>query len=230
MMDNNIADAGGGEIIVLLRHGSILRKLPLGLLSLPNSWTTLRVALRGQFPEYPGASYSITGTPRLFVGLCSGDSSPGDFGSTTHFVGAVSADATVLYPGSGNPRVLIEDWRACTRIGTTLDSSASALATTYVQNNGITRLLFVEITKGSPNYTVHLKLFPNLNSITSATEADFDTQSVAATPAFTGHGAGTARTIAADESADGVLDHVCVAWNQGWPRCFVYDIRVYRVA
>lgn len=218
-MANTIADFSGDGRIVMT-NARFARPLPSAFLS---GWTKIRVAL---FLQLVDSAADITGTPRFAVGLCAGSTNIIGDTTTDHFVGVMSTSATwtrstsaIRYSSIIGPSK---------RVGTTI-TPGTAFATTMTMHTTNPALFFVDITKGSPNYTVQ-GFYNAAVGAAATTEANFLSISVMAVPAHTNHVLPAAQTIAADEDVDGVLNHACVWWNQTTPTISVGALRVYRLA
>lgn len=196
------------------------------------TWTTLRIGLR-MIMNNIGAS--LTGTPRFYVGLGSGTTNMIMDATTDNWCGIVS-NATWTYAAGPPVRYSVNPVHGGKKVGTTLTLTASAVdpsdSVIFMADATTTNrfLYFVEITKGSPNYTLNLQSF-RINPTTAgdATAADFLAQVVQSAPLFTNHQNGTARTLAVDEST-GTFDHVCIGWDQVSPTIEICDLAVVKLA
>lgn len=192
-----------------------------------SGWSKVRIALYASIGD---SGANITGTPVFGVGLCSGSTNILGDATTTHFAGALWQDATVTRFGGTPTRYQINPISPATLVGTTLTTGTN-LASTTVQLfcAPAPTCYFVDITKGSPNYT--LQLFAYATSTTPSTsEADFLAASVQGVPVATGHTLMTSQTIAVDEATNGTFDHACVWWNQSNPTMDIWAWRLYRLA
>lgn len=204
------------------------------LMNFGSNWNSVRVALRWNWNGDSGGSLA---TPVFITGVCSGTSNPWNNGAatTTNFVGCSSGYTNALREtemyrwASGN------DFKILRRIGTTT-ATGSALNDNQVQYNRLLtkrHLWFVDITKGSPLYTVRLYYCNQEGASTDVTKAQFLQYSTVATGASTALGSnylwGTAQTIAVSEDS-GSLDSVCVAWDLILPTINIYDFAVVRLA
>jgi hypothetical protein len=91
-------------------------------------------------------------------------------------------------------------------------TTGSDLVGIWFIHTAIWKEFAVEITKGSPNYTVNMYLCSTVNA-TQVTEASFLDNERNDLMARVQHTYQTAQTIAVDEATDGTLDHVNIAWN-----------------
>jgi hypothetical protein len=97
--------------------------------------------------------------------------------------------------------------------------------------------MFVEIIKGSPNYTVTACVWNQAAGSVDITKAQMLTAmgsaSIAAVDTYmdtlTANAySATSAAIAVDEGTDGALDSICVSWNRAYPKLYVSDL-MYRV-
>jgi hypothetical protein len=209
------------DVKMALDSTSVSRFLTIG-----NDWSKIRVALR-LCAQDTGAN--IVGTPRLFAGVCSGTTNPWNNGAavTTHAVGYLTVGAT--WTRSASPPHYVIDWGACKRVGTTL-TAGSSIGTRLLQHtpeDGNRQLLFIDITKGSPNYTLLLwtKLISGAQDITQAQLLD---QAIIESPSLTSHGAAT-QSLGVSGS-DGDLDSVNLAWDRPTGLIEISDLVIVRFA
>jgi len=99
--------------------------------------------------------------------------------------------------------------------------------------NYIRCCLWVNIQKGSPNFTFTEYGYPQISAGPSAlvTRDQFIVQMTAAAPSFTGHTRiATTRTLAVDEGADGTLDHVNIMWSCEKPALYIDALVVAQIS
>lgn len=202
----NTVTLATAELFVASATARGARKLSAIILS--EGWTRLRVGVRIK-PSDSGAN--LTGTPRFGLGLCAGSSNILGDATPDHFVGIITNDATWTRSTS-QTRYTVNPVDIAKNVDGVL-TTGSSISTTLVLTTGFWKLLLVDITKGSPNFTVNMVLFPNANSTTDASEANFLAKMMDDVPAFTNHTAGSAQTIAVNEGTDGTLDHVNFWWD-----------------
>lgn len=229
--------SAGADKCLTLDNREYARKMLIG-----SDWNRIRI----------GALVSLTpnGTSNLsaikfVMGACSGITNPFSAGSTTNFIGAsIGADDpasgnTFSYnAGSGNPYFTSSSTtgKAVKRVGATNTLSASRFNSNscYLPSNSgsVQRRwpVFVEITKGSPNYTVKL-LSPSSAADMSTDVSPSSFASLLMTSGdlsnFWNTASGNAQTVACDEGAGG-FDSVCLFYNSPLYPLEVYDLRVYR--
>jgi hypothetical protein len=93
------------------------------------------------------------------------------------------------------------------------------------------RMLFVDVTKGSPNYSFSWFYCLSATASPDVTQADFTTQVQAATPSFTNHAfRGTTATGLAFSEAAGTLDCVNVFWPLQMHRMHICDVAAVKIA
>lgn len=224
-----------GDKVARLRQGWISRK-PLPALMAPGAWTTMRVAIRASMFAWTSLGVDMVLTPRLAIGLSAGPLT-GQIGkgSVTHFVGAVTNDATWTAAAAGNARFNIDTFSSAVQVGASLTLGSDTLGAADMILNctgggtGVIKLFFVDITRGSP-WTVNVKLYPDTNNTTDATAANFTAQYNQAVPALANHVAGSAQNITVDESTNGIFTHACVSWDKVHPYFDIFDWAVFKVA
>jgi len=90
--------------------------------------------------------------------------------------------------------------------------------------------LFIDITVGSPNYSLRAFQYNNSSATPAVTEANFAVESLATIPAATNHTYVAAQTIAVNEATDGVFDHACAWWDQAGSDVDLLHLRVFKLA
>jgi hypothetical protein len=118
------------------------------------------------------------------------------------------------------------------KVGTTLTSTALINSTlTAAPATGYRSVIFVDILKGSPNFTFNIFCRDNNSTATTdITRAEFLTQMQQATPALTTHTLSGTQTQAVDEATDGFFDSVNVYWSQTGTPMELSDIAVARLS
>jgi hypothetical protein len=164
-----------------------------------------------------GYGVSLSGVA-FILGMCSGKTNPYNAGSTTNFVGvtwagsgAVTGPLTTYY---GPPFYIYSNGHSLLkRVGSTTTllgvtySSPIYMALTAQNQQG---MLFLDITKGSPNYTFSTYFSSFTGVSTASFWQAFTTDSVPPPGCSTGINGGS---VAFDESA-GALDTFDLYWNQ----------------
>lgn len=219
-MANVILDVSGEKEVVMTNAYFGRKPVPV----IFSSWTTLRVAL---FYKVNDSGANITGTPRFGFGLCSGTTNILGDATTTHFVGAITNAATWTRATGPIRYVDGSAWVPSKKVGSTL-TTGTTFGTAF-HHTTVLQTAFVDITKGSPNYSLRV-FVPSSNTAPVQTLTDFNTQSVLASPAFTSCNYLAAQTVAVDEATDGTLDAACVWWNQTVPTIQIAAWRVFKIA
>jgi hypothetical protein len=219
-MANTIIDDGGDLQVEMVNARFARAPLP----AIFSGWTTLRVGL---YLKIEDSGANVTGTIRFAFGLCAGDTNiPGD-ATCTHFAGCIAgsspwtrATGPIRYSGSNYfPAKIVN---TTTTFGTTLGG-------TIWQTQNL-QILFVEITKGSPNYSFRVYGRSTATADTTPTLSDFYAAMSAGSPSGTGMTYFPAQTVAVDEGADGTFDNACVWWNQTNPPMNIAAWQAYRIA
>ncbi len=215
-------------------------------LSIGNNWSKLRLGL--MLALSPNGTSSLTGCS-LVVGVCSAATPFNTTGgyaaaSTGNFIGVDivtdgggAGPGTLSYnAGAGNPYYSTLYSGARRRVGTTDTFVAAANSTHAVtQNTGTLQrrtLLYVEITKGSPNYTVKYYAANGALAMQDFSERDFlDGLEQAGTPVVNTQTmfASSAMAVACDETA-GVFDTVNLFWNRTTYPLELYALAAFRIA
>jgi len=198
------------------------------------SWTKLRVAVRWSMTDF-GAN--LGSTPELSVGLCSGTTNIYKDATTTHFLGMQAFGATwtrATSPVNACYTTGASSIRPMKRVGTTTTTGTSGgngfnLTADPTGSSTHRVMTFIDITAGSPNYTIGGFLWDFGTSV-DVTESDFLAQAELASPSFTGHVAATNATIAANEGTDGALNAVNIYWDRTTPQIEISDIAVARLS
>lgn len=198
-------------------------------LKIPANWTKLRVGMRVLWTQpiaIPNNASLLTGPPLFAVGLCHG---------TTHIFGDPTADHFVGVVSDGNWTSETSEYlydfitlKGAVKVGasTTLSSTlntgglgqfgqgTNAAWAPTPQN------YFVDITKGSPNFTINTFYISNGQVCGAQSRATFLADVVLASPAEAGQAFGASpASMAVNEGTNGALDSVCVSWNRSdfWP-------------
>ena len=203
------------------------------------SWTKVRIALR-LIMTNTGANIS---SASFWVGLSSGttnlimDATTDNWCGIVTATGASAAPVTMVYGTSPSRYKYSSNVMAAKRVGSTATSNSSTIDSADFMGLKADAtlahrsLLFVDITRGSPNYTINAALAYDYWSAGTgdATLADFLLQAETASPSHTNHVAGTAKTLAVDEST-GAFNAVNIGWNKTSPTIEICDLAVVKLA
>ena len=202
------------------------------------NWTTIRVGCRVSVED---SGTSLTSTPRFAFGICSGTSNIFMDATTSNWIGLVTYGGTWTRSTSptkymlGNGSYFDSGIAAAKRVGSTLTTDAFTNSpfpgATYLFDATVNRVaLFVDITKGSPNFTVR----PTYYKTSAANDVSVDTflsQVAVSVPSITGHQYGNeTKSIAIDEATNGFFNAINVAWDRTSPAIEISDIAVVKLA
>lgn len=204
--------------------------------SLPG-WSKLRIAMRLNMRN-TGADLA---DPFFYVGICSGSTNKIMDATTTNWVGVKSNQGSSQWRyWPANPiEYYAPRFRATRRVGsTTTDNNADitngatwALPADATLEKRV--MMFVDISRDTPapgTYTIDMPIYYSSvpTTVSDVSVADFLTQSVAASPAYSTHTSGVPRTLVVDE-APGVFNHVNIGWDQVTPIIEICDLRVVKL-
>ena len=194
------------------------------------TWSKLRIAVRWSMRD---GGATLTGTPEFAVGLCSGSTSILGDATCTHFVGVRttgsswtrSAGPPVNYQvfPTGSGKMVGTTWTTATN-WLSVAGYAMATATT-----GDRFCWFLDITKGSPNYTIN-GYARNVGSSGDIDVATYLAQAEIDSASLTNHAIGNSGTVAVDEATNGTLDHAQLRWNRTTPEIEISDWSVVRLS
>ncbi len=203
------------------------------------TWNKLRLGVR----LVGNGTASISGSPQLAIGFCSGTSGLFLDLSCTHFVGMVTTGGWA-YNQAGPPTPPVpNNWvgnpffKSATKIGSTLTvhSGFFSGASTAISADplGLRGLYMIDIERGSPNYTMEVFLRVGYESQHDTSVEDLLTQIISTSPVLPDHlfnYSGSPVSFPVDEIGAGTLDCVTVAWDQVFSTIEVCDIAVARLA
>lgn len=224
--------AEGGDNLTLNGSSDIVASL--GNLS----WNKLRIGIRARL--YAEADISGSPAPLLAVGLCHGTAYPFRSPACQHFVGGMTNVTLFDYiPGNGisTPYWIRagnsnNSFQACKKIGggfTSVTSSAVGPGFAIEGLNSPKSVVMVDITKGSPTWTVDFFIFNSVApdfSWPDLSETDFNNLMVADTPSQALHGLYTGYPLVVSEGTHGVLDTVNLSWNRTATQFNIFDFAV----
>src|SRR5574337_43892 len=192
------------------------------LVTIPSTWNCLRIGIRVRMGD--NGSGPI-GTPRFALGLCSGTSNILGDATTTHFVGAITNTASWFYFTSTAAVYYNFTYAPYKRVGTTdtfgTSYAADCRLPIYIPSlsQNYRYLHYMEITKGSPNYSVKLFTMIGNNPGTDFSESQFYsllTQPGAGTLALSPYNYTSSQTVAVNEGVDGTVNAVNCYWDQSF--------------
>jgi hypothetical protein len=192
------------------------------LVSIGTSWNTIRLGLRMHMAD-TGAD--LTGTPTFAMGFCAGTASQFGDATTTHFVGLKTNAATWNRSANFYNNATAVPTK---RVGSTTTTGTSLLNLVIPNGLGTGQgryIFFVDLIKGSPNYTI--KLFCDQTGTSGdQSAATFLAKMELVTPSLSGYTYSSGQTIAVNESTNGTLDCVNVSWDRTTPVIEICDMAV----
>lgn len=194
------------------------------LISIGTGWNKVRVGIRLHMED---TGVDAVSTPRFAMGFCSGTANQFGDATTTHFVGILS-DAATWSVAPGVRYAAANMFKPAKKVGVTTTLGATAFGTVFIPAPASTanrNLMFVDITKGSPNYSFH-QFATSATPTTDVSAATFLSQMELATPSLTEHTYYGPQTLAVDEGADGTLDAINFSWDRTNPYIEICDIAV----
>lgn len=214
---------------VLIENGQFARPLLFG-----TTWNEIRVGIRWHMRD---SGANIGSNPQVFLGVCSGSANQWGDSTTTHAVGinfnaATWTRNTTNYQVSGVSTIF-----PAKRVGSTITRGAALNSAWAIGNQAAAdaadrTVLFAQIAKGSPNFSIRAfyRLTTSSTPPADISSATFLTEmNVLGTPVITNHSFSSAQTLAVNEGTDGSLDHVAFSWDRttGIEIC---DIAVARIS
>lgn len=182
------------------------------------SWNKFRVGLQGSFH----GTAAISGSPEWVLGFGAGSTDLWASGTSTHIIGIRNTDTDFAFTAAPDRYTINPHFRAFKRVGTTVTDATSFGASNHIHSaEGSVRTgIFLEVTKGSPNYT--FRICVPTNAPADLSDAKFDeamqVADISDIPAIAGLGSSytspASQTLAVDEGVDGTLTHLFVFWSR----------------
>jgi len=205
------------------------------------TWNKIRIGFRISMTDSGG---SMSSTPKFAFGISSGTSNIFMDATTTHWLGALSnmsiwtrtAGPPVQYTMNGAAGASIfaaKKINTTTTIGSALaglSGSGTFIVTLRDATTANRGVIFLDITKGSPNFTLAVTIYPWANSSTDVSVAAYLTQLSIAVPSLPDHVnyEGTTATVAVDEATNGYFNAINIAWDRSDALIEISDIAVVR--
>ena len=235
--------------VELITYGSD-RRLELGgaeairAPSYLDDWTKIRVGLQFSFNA---VASNITTSPDLSIGVCHGSDNVLVASTADHVVGCRLIGVTYTHT-TGPPAYFDAGSNKQGRFKKVVSTVTSATVggtfgtPQYFPNaTAVRNILLVEITKGSPNFTLAMAVACTAGAAQSdVTDAMLQTMmematitnatvSAAAGLADNSYNVETYSTLAVSEGTNGVLDHLFVYWDRATHK-FSFNIRHRKIA
>jgi hypothetical protein len=211
-------------------------------LAIGTDWNKIRLGVL--LAVTPDGTNNLGGVA-LMLGVCSGKTNPYGAASTTNFVGAAlhtsnpgGTTGTLNYgAGSGNPYFSSGGSWPATRVGAGLVAGTGAAVSFILTSNvGSTQRrspLYVDIQKGTPNYTI-TRWVPDLSQgpfqSGDCSPANFLTSLEVPTPTWQNINLTSSSAALAASETPGALDTFDLFWNKAAFPLEVYAIAAYRMA
>lgn len=185
----------------------------------PPGWSRARVGIRAAFS---GANHV---TPTFGIGICSGTSAVLGDPSVTHFIGMLST-GNWTYTGGGRYASGSVGWGK--QVGTTFTPAGSATGydASDVGTLDYFECYFVDIIKGSPNYTIETYLNDNTPAANPVNQATFLSK-MAVNGGLNGHLTSyyfMSGAVACNEAVNGVFNAINVYWSNQTTKLVIEDI------
>lgn len=201
------------------------------VMGIGTTWNQLRIGILSTM-NTPSAS--ISGPPIMAFGVCADTTNLYGEASTDHFVGAIQQLNPFSYSYyDATHRYLYGSFYEAKKVGTTQTVGGGGLAYPVYFGGWPTSertAVFLEITKGSPNFTLQMCHKNNLDLVDcnvakfrSCMEA-VDLAGIRSILGTGGHAVGTARTLAVNEGTDGDLNAVALYWERSTPEWEISEV------
>ncbi len=231
IVSNAFANALTPDKGLSLSNEEYVRKMSIG-----SNWNMLRIGV--QCSWVTDCQTSLSGAA-FVMGVCSGVTNPYAQSTTTNFIGAnlCGQSTTGTVTAVFGPPYYLSVSGACIlrRVGSSTTVAGNTTFNTFFNGTGLTKrsIYYLDITKGSPNYT--LKLWGTQDGTSfgavEGTTAGFIGAISVATPAPAGSSAMITAinnaTVACDETA-GAFDSINIFWNKTTFAVDICYLQVYR--
>lgn len=201
--------------------------------AIPWTWNSIRIAILYTVASTGGGNIA---NAKLVFGLCSGTTQPFGHPSCTNFIGACPHryNGTLSYNAG---YYLTDQSHAVKNVGGTVTTAAQFNGGPRAYHSGTSKrsMASVQITKGSPNYTIITNANANDTVDWDTTEAEgIMQQQLSIAAVYPSAGGGTVQslyqtTFAADETA-GTFNAINIHWNNANYPVEIYHLVVTRYA
>lgn len=183
------------------------------LLGIGTNWNSMRIGVRMAFN---GLDASVT-SPLLAIGVCNGVTNIFGSSTCTNFFGLVTRAVSGMTYDAGPPKFYKSmQIQTASKVGTTLTTAGSVTTAVTGDASSVRSIWIMDITKGSPNYSVSVTV-PNGSNSTPQTDYSYTTfiQAMEGTPSsvLTGYLSGLLSDLAFTEVA-GSLNALCISWDK----------------
>lgn len=212
---------------VTIPNACISRKVDL-----PDTWKMLGIGILCNLTT--GSNASLTGTPRLTIGLSSGTASIGD-SYVKHFYGIITNTATLTWVSSSTSYyslTTLNEYKIINNtasIGNDMEGATMYIHTDEDKVNNRKCVLYLVVDRAAISGSHSLRLLrPNVAAtFTGSDDVTFKQILQSQTPTVTSHGFNTTTSENIDE-ANGKFDHINISWNRETPlsELLVYEVGV----
>lgn len=227
------------EGVLHLSGSGFMRSLDFG-----TAWTTLRVGVRMRMVSGE-ANFLTWGdglTPRFGIGLCSSAGGMVTRAGGGHWIGLLTTGAQWTTnpsgsPGAGSFNFDFGSTAPGKKVGSTFTAgtnfaSGVAVGGGFHDASSIfmnQTELFIDITKGSPNYSFRVFGIANPANGAGNSRANWEEDMEESPPTRVNYIYQAAQTLAVDEGVDGVLDAICI-FNELPLEAEIWDHGLVRLA
>lgn len=181
--------------------------------TLPSGWNKIRVGV-----ICSAADSGIVSNPSLAIGFCHGTVNMMGDSSTAHFVGAFTNNTSPTNwvqqsTGYSNIQIYPVVNVGGTQTAGTIFATDMRVAYTLHSASYYSQVFFLDVTKGSPNYTLNVFSVAAANPA-SVSVATFISNLPLVSPSISSHSFFGAQTVPVNEATNGLLDTVNVWWNR----------------
>lgn len=216
---------------IVLSSSQFVRAIPFG-----TTWNKIRIGARLDITSSGG---NLTGTPRFAMGVCSGNTDIYGDATTTHFVGVRSIEATWTLTGSNRYLINGSMLSPHKKVGTTFTAGTAffpgvqwGIGAGAASSSADRTQFILEITKGSPNFTLQMLGWINTGSAPADNSdlAFYSNMEASGNPSATNHTFSAANTVAVSEGTDGNLDYINFFWDRSTAEIEISDWAVSRIS
>lgn len=201
-----------------------------------DDWQTVRIGMLLSF----AAVATIPGSPRLKFGICAGvaDEEGVADATTSHFLGMTTNSSDLTY--NAGPTQYLDTGgsaQSIVKVGGTQTTISNALTLKFSADPTLVRsALFVEVVKGSPNFTVSFAGATSAGAAqTDITPALFLQMMEAASLSdlnaiVSGYTTGGHQSVAIDEATNGEFTGLNIYWDKASVGCEISEVRRRKMA
>jgi hypothetical protein len=185
-------------------------------------WQKIRIGMRMTIRDID-SNYRVG--VGIAVGVCQGTDFPYSSLNTTDYIGVSTPNPLTDYwarTGGAQPYIQTSGHLIVKKIGSAITTTAMAVSGKFF-GLGIRNILFVDITKGSPNYTLGLGTPTNYTTDAASRSEYMSVLENEASPPNM-----NLISTASPYTGNGLLDSVCIHWVRSVPVFEFSDLTVIR--